>query len=324
MRASLETGACDRTSFLVEQNDIRLLLTSPLEPRSEIANQISHHGDGVKDIAFRVDNAGDVFEQAVSAGARPVLEPLIIEDQRGRIVKATVAACGDTVHSFVEREEHEGAFMPHFQPVTDAPPALPIGVGEIDHVAISVEAGRLDQWVEYYERVFGFHQSHSDDVTTEYSGMNSRVVQDKTGRIKFPLMEPSTGRRKSQIEEFLSFYQGPGAQHIALSSQDIGSTVRALRGNGIELLRTPDTYYDQLEKRIGMIDEDPEMMRELSILADRDGWGYLMQVFSKPVGTRPTLFWEIIQRKGAKGFGSGNVRSLFEAVEREQALRGTL
>ena len=322
--AGLETGVRDRVSFLLEQRNIRLVLTSPLGPDSPIAEHIKLHGDSIKDIALTVDDVVDAFQTAVERGATPVAEPQVIETDNGWTAKATIAACGDTVHSLIQRNGKEGASLPDFQPLMDAPPAEPIGVAAIDHVAISVEPGQMDYWADTYNRVLGFHQSHEERVLTEYSAMNSKVVQNSTGLIKFTILEPGEGKRKSQIEEYLQSHQGPGAQHVALLTGDIARAVRALRANGIEFLRAPRTYYEMLEDRIGKLDEDIEELRENNILVDRDAWGHLMQVFTKPLQSRPTVFLEVIQRRGARGFGSGNIKALFQALEREQALRGNL
>jgi 4-hydroxyphenylpyruvate dioxygenase len=322
--AGLETGGSDRVSYVLRQSKINLMFTTPLNGSNPLADHVRRHGDGVKDIAFRVKDTKLVFEEAVKRGARPVMEPADFEDEHGRVRKATIAVYGDTVHSFIERESYHGPFFPHYQAIDDLSPIRRVGLAAFDHIAISLGDGELDQWANFYSNVLDFHQSHQEDVTTEYSAMNSKVMENGTGRIKFPMMEPAAGKRKSQIEEYLNFYQGPGAQHIAMMTGDIVKTVRALRENGIEFLRIPGAYYEALESRVGKIDEEITALQELNILVDRDRWGYLMQVFSKPLQGRPTLFMEIIQRKGARGFGGGNIRALFEAVEREQAKRGTL
>jgi 4-hydroxyphenylpyruvate dioxygenase len=324
-RAGLETGAKDRVSFLTRLNEIRMIFTSSLRPDGAIAEHVRLHGDSVKDIAFRVRGAAQAFESAVRRGARPVMEPTVYEDEDGRVVKATIAAFGDTVHSFIERDAYRGdAFFPQYRKHPN--PLFPVSNGLLafDHIAVSVEAGKLDRWVDFYGEVLGFHQSHQEDVSTEYSAMNSKVVQNSTGQIVFPIVEPALGKRKSQIDEYLSFHCGPGAQHIALLSSDIVKTVRTLRNNGIEFLYTPDTYYDGLEERIGKLEEDIQPLREQNILVDRDGSGYLKQVFTKPLQSRPTVFMEIIAREGARGFGGGNIKALFDAMEREQALRENL
>jgi 4-hydroxyphenylpyruvate dioxygenase len=322
--AGLETGVRDRVSLVMEQAKIRLVLTTALDPNSPIAEHVKQHGDGVKDIAFTVNDAARAFEEAVKRGARPVMEPTRLEDSTGHVIKATIGAYGDTVHSFIQRKAYDGNFLPDFRKLEQGPPALNTFLSTIDHVAISVEPGQLDQWVDFYKGVLGFHQSHQEDVSTEYSAMNSKVVQNKSGQIKFPIMEPAAGRRKSQIEEYLTFYRGPGVQHIALLSKDILRSVQAIRSTGVEFLQTPHTYYEILSERIKDLDENIAALRNLNILVDREVDGYLMQIFTKSLHVRPTLFMEIIQRKGAHGFGSGNIRALFEAVEREQAIREAL
>lgn len=323
--AGLETGVRDRVSIVLEQNDIRLVLTTALTPDHPITRHVSLHGDDVRDIAFTVSDAESAYKAAIRNGAHSLLPPTEFNDHSGYIVKATVAALGDTVHSFIQRDDDSlETFFPNFQIIENPPPSVPCGLMTIDHIAISVEAHTLNRMVDFYHEVLSFHQSFSEDILTEYSSMNSKVVENSNGSIKFPLVEPARGRRMSQIEEYLTFHYGPGAQHIAFSSNDIISTVRALRANGNEFLRTPHTYYSVLQDRIGEMDEDVEALRDLNILVDRDEWGYLMQIFSKPVMTRPTIFTEVIQRKNARGFGAGNIKALFEAIERDQAKRGNL
>jgi 4-hydroxyphenylpyruvate dioxygenase len=325
--AGLETGVRDRASYVLEQRKIRLVVTAPLGPEGEIAEHVRLHGDGVKDIAFSVDDAREAFAAAVERGARPVGEPFVLEGQKGVIVKATIHAYGDTVHSFVERRNYHGTFAPRYHAIKDPSPVVPAGLAAIDHVVGNVELGRMDEWVAFYNRVLGFQQMvhfSDDDISTEYSALMSKVVADGTGRIKFPINEPAEGRRKSQIEEYLDYYHSPGAQHLALLTDDICATVRTLRANGVPFLRTPLVYYDALLERVGQIDEDLDALRELGILVDRDDEGYLLQIFTRPLQDRPTVFFEIIQRKGARGFGAGNFRALFEAIEREQAERGNL
>jgi 4-hydroxyphenylpyruvate dioxygenase len=321
--AGLETGVTDRISFLIEQGDIRLVLTSALIPDHPIAEHVRLHGDGVKDIAFAVDDAAGVFAQAVARGARGVAEPATAEVADGRVVTAQIGVYGDTVHSLVQRNTANGSFLPGYRPI-QKPPATPVGFSAVDHVAVCVEAGTLDAWSDFYARVFDFVELHQESVSTDYSAMNSRAMGDRAGRIKFPLQEPAPSKRKSQIDDYLSYYQGPGAQHIAVLTGDIVASVRALQANGIEFRATPATYYDMLEARVGPIDADLAALRELSILVDRDQWGYLMQIFCKPMQGRPTMFCELIQREGARGFGSGNIKALFQSVEREQLLRGAL
>lgn len=322
----LETGERERVSFVMQQNDIRLMLTSGLTPDDPVSQHVNLHGDSVKDIAFTVNDAARAFEETVKRGARPVSEPTVLEDEDGQVIKATIGAFGDTVHTFIQRRDFKGGFLPRFNAfVNPSPPAAQIGLQEIDHIAVSAEEGRLEEWVHFYKEVLNFEQTHQEDVETKYSAMSSKVVQNSSGSVKFPIVVPASGKRKSQVDEYLTFHRGAGAQHIALLSSNIERTVRALRAAGINFLRTPDTYYDVLEERLGkMADEDVEILRELSILVDRDPSGYLLQIFTQPLQSRPTVFWEIIERKGALGFGGGNIKALFEAMEREQALRRNL
>jgi 4-hydroxyphenylpyruvate dioxygenase len=324
-RAGLETGMRDRLSIAMEQGDIRLVLTSGLDPDSPISRQAALHGDGVKDVAFRVDDVVGAFETAVRRGARPVAEPHVHEDERGRLVRATIGAPGDTVHSLVERHGFADALFPGFEPILDAPRTTPTGFVEVDHVAVSMEQGLLDEWIEFYKNVLGFHQSHHEMVWTKHSAMNSKVVEDASGKIKFPIVEPAHNGGKSQVQEYLNFNHGAGAQHVAFLSHDIRATVRAIRDNGVKFLRIPPTYYEVLEERVGAI--EPALMaelQELGILVDSDDDGRLLQIFSEPVEARPTMFVEVIERQGATGFGSGNIKALFEAVEREQEKRGNI
>jgi 4-hydroxyphenylpyruvate dioxygenase len=325
--AGLETKVRDRASYVVAQGKVRLVLTGGLEGSSPISEYVKIHGDSVKDVAFAVDDAEHAFEVAVSNGAQPVMEPTVFEDEDGRIVKATIAAYGETVHSFVQRGDYQGAFLPGYAPITNPAPSVSTGLIEIDHVAIGMEQGRLDEWVEFYKRVLSFHEMHEEMISTEHSSMNSKVVEDSTGQIKFPIVEPapSAVKRRSQIDEYLTYHNGPGAQHIAFLTNDILTTVRTWRENGVGFVHTPDAYYELLEGRVGKLGS--QMVAALCdqrIMVDRDDWGTLMQIFSKPIQCRPTLFLEVIQRDGARGFGGGNIKALFEAVEREQALRGNI
>ncbi|HEX9564382.1 MAG TPA: 4-hydroxyphenylpyruvate dioxygenase [Gemmatimonadaceae bacterium] len=322
-----ETGVRDRASYLLEQNKLRFVLTSALGPGGEIADHVSRHGDGVRDIAFWVDDARDAFGKAVERGAQAAREPEVLEDEHGEVVIAGIRTYGDTVHSLVQRNRYHGVFMPGFVPAASPYNPIDTGLLHVDHCVGNVELGRMNEWVGFYERVLGFYNllSFDDkDISTEYSALMSKVMSNGNGRIKFPINEPAAGKKKSQIDEYLEFYRGPGVQHIALATNDIVSTVTALRDRGVEFLQVPTTYYDTVLDRVGSIDEDLGPLRELGILVDRDDEGYLLQLFSKPVQDRPTLFYEIIQRKGAKSFGKGNFRALFEAIEREQALRGNL
>jgi 4-hydroxyphenylpyruvate dioxygenase len=323
--AGLETGMRDRACHLLEQGRIRFLLTSPLHGGSEIARHIAEHGDGVKTVALSVPDAEEAYRVAVRRGARGLIEPHEESDEHGTVRLATIATYGETVHTFVQRDGYGGAFLPRFERA-EAEESRGHFSG-IDHVVGNVELGRMEEWVAYYERVFGFTEMirfTDQDISTEYSALMSKVMADGKGRIKFPINEPAEGNRKSQIEEYLEFYGGPGVQHIALSTTDIVATVRALRERGVRFLMTPSSYYEELPERIGEIDEDLADLSELGILADRDDEGYLLQIFTKPLSDRPTLFLEVIERHGARGFGEGNFKALFEAIEREQERRGNL
>ncbi len=322
-----ETGVRDRASYLLEQNKLRFVLTTPLGPEGPIAEHIRKHGDGVRDLAFWVDDARDAFAKAVERGAEPVHEPTVLSDADGEVVIAAIKTYGDTIHSIVERKNYRGAFLPGFKPASSPVKSLSTGLLYVDHCVGNVELGRMNDWVAFYERVLGFHNVltfDDKDISTEYSALMSKVMSNGNGRIKFPINEPAAGKKKSQIDEYLDFYGGPGVQHCALATNDIVTTVRDLASRGVAFLTVPTSYYDTLLDRVGPIDEDLEPLKELGILVDRDDEGYLLQIFSKPVQDRPTLFYEIIQRKGAKSFGKGNFKALFEAIEREQELRGNL
>ncbi|HEX7942781.1 MAG TPA: 4-hydroxyphenylpyruvate dioxygenase, partial [Gemmatimonadaceae bacterium] len=304
-----ETGTRDRASYLMQQGKIRLVLTSPLTPDSEIAAHVHRHGDGVKDYALWVDDAREAYATAVARGAIPVAEPRMLRDDDGEIVIAAIGTYGDTIHSLVERRAYEGLFMPGFRPVAPHYQPREVGLKYVDHCVGNVELGAMNRWVEYYANVMGFRNLitfDDQDISTEYSSLMSKVMANGNDRIKFPINEPAAGKRKSQIDEYLEFYRGPGAQHLALATDDIISTVTMLRERGIEFLSTPTTYYQELQERVGRIDEPVDTLAELGILVDRDPDGYLLQIFTKPVEDRPTLFYEIIQRKGAKSFGAGN------------------
>ncbi|HLL48450.1 MAG TPA: 4-hydroxyphenylpyruvate dioxygenase [Longimicrobiaceae bacterium] len=326
-RAGLATGVRDRASFALEQGRIRLVVSSGLYPDSPIAQHVHRHGDGVRDVAFTVDDVEQAFEAAVSRGATPIMEPTAFADDSGRVVKATIGAFGDTVHSFIQRGDYAGRFLPHYQPVDHMGPAAQLGRGlvAVDHVAVSLEEGFLDAQVEFYTNVLGFHQSKHEMVWTERSAMNSKVVEDPTGSIKFPMQEPAPSKGKSQIEEYLDFHKGAGSQHVAYLTEDIFTVVRALQGNGIKFLRVPQTYYQMLEDRIGAVDPaDMIPAAELGVQIDREEDGILLQTFTEPLEGRPTFFVEVIERRGAKGFGAGNIKALFESLEAEQALRGNI
>jgi 4-hydroxyphenylpyruvate dioxygenase len=322
-----ETGTRDRASYLLQQNKVRLVLTSPMAPEHPAAAHVAVHGDGVRDIALWVDDARTAFEVAVDRGARPAQQPTVMRDDAGEVVIAAIHTYGDTIHSLVERRNYKGLFLPGFQAVTPRYNPPPVGLLHVDHCVGNVELGAMNKWVQFYQDVMGFRNliSFDDkDISTEYSSLMSKVVASGNDRIKFPINEPAQGRKKSQIDEYLEFYRGPGVQHIAIATDNIVETVTALRDRGVEFLQVPKTYYDTVTERVGRIDEKLAQLKELGILVDRDDEGYLLQIFSKPVEDRPTLFYEIIQRKGAKSFGKGNFKALFEAIEREQAARGNL
>jgi len=323
-----ETGVRRRASYVVEQGKIRLVFTTALQPDDPIAEHARRHGDGVHGIALAVNDAKSAYRETVRRGARGVCEPCVFEDENGQVRVSAIALYGDTIHSFVERDGYRGVFLPSFAPV-DGPDRVcrSAGLRYVDHMVANVELGEMNHWVQFYEGVIGFrlYQTFDDqDISTEYSALMSKVMANGSGWVKFPINEPARGRRKSQIEEYLEFYRGPGVQHIAMATDDIVATVSKLRDQGVEFLRAPQTYYEDLGRRIGRIDESIATLGELGILVDRDDEGYLLQIFTKPVEDRPTLFYEIIQRKGSRGFGKGNFKALFEAIEREQARRGNL
>ncbi len=323
----LETGVRDRASYLLQQGNIRLVLTSPLNGDSPIADHIRIHGDGVKDIAMTVKNVHTAYEECLKRGAKGVQEPVDYKDENGTITVAAIATYGDTIHSFVDRSKYKGLFFPGYKEKSLNIKAEPVGIEYVDHCVGNVELGQMNEWVKFYEHVLGFTQYiHFDDndIATEYSALMSKVMAGGRGRIKFPINEPAKGKKKSQIEEYLDFYGGAGVQHVALLTSDIVDTVTKLQKNGVEFLTVPTTYYKTLEDRVGKIDENIDDLERLGILVDRDEEGYLLQIFTKPVSDRPTLFYEIIQRKGARGFGVGNFKALFEAIEREQEVRGNL
>lgn len=327
-----ETGVRDRASYLMQQDKIRFVLTTAIRPdlggtAAHVAEHVARHGDGVRDIALWVDDARDAFAKAVERGAVPVHEPRVERDEHGEIVIAAIRTYGDTIHSLVERRDYTGLFMPGFRAVAPHYAPESVGLRYVDHCVGNVELGKMDTWVQFYADVMGFRNLltfDDKDISTEYSSLMSKVMANGNDRIKFPINEPAAGKKKSQIDEYLESYGGPGVQHMALATGDILHTVTALRDRGIEFLSVPTSYYAELEGRVGRIDEDVEALAKLGILVDRDPDGYLLQIFTKPVQDRPTVFYEIIQRKGAKSFGKGNFRALFEAIEREQALRGNL
>jgi 4-hydroxyphenylpyruvate dioxygenase len=322
-----ETGVRDRASYLVQQGKVRFVLTTAMSPESPIGQHVHRHGDGVRDLALWVDDAREAFARAVERGAVAVQEPTVLTDEHGEVIIAGIQTYGDTIHSLVERRNYTGLFMPGFRPVESRFNPEPVGLEYVDHCVGNVELGRMNTWVKFYEDVMGFKNliSFDDkDISTEYSSLMSKVVASGNERIKFPINEPAEGKKKSQIDEYLDFYRGPGVQHVAIITKDIVRTVTQLRDRGVDFLRVPSIYYDTLLERVGTIDEDVAPLKDLGILVDRDDEGYLLQIFTKPVEDRPTLFYEIIQRKGAKSFGKGNFKALFEAIEREQAARGNL
>jgi 4-hydroxyphenylpyruvate dioxygenase len=323
-----ETKVRDRASWVLEQGQARLVLTGAMGPDTPIAQHVLRHGDGVKDVAFGVPDATHAFEYATGQGATPILEPVILEDENGKVVRSTIAAYGDTVHSFIERENYSGSFLPGYRAeaaIADDGPE--VGIELIDHIVCNVELGKMTDWANFYARVLGFNQLvhfRDDQISSEYTALMSKVMWDGVGRVKLPINEPAPSKKKSQIDEYLEFYGGPGVQHIAMLSKDIISTVDALRARGVRFIRVPQTYYDAMRQRIGTIDESLDEVQRQNILADRDEEGYLLQIFTKNVEDRPTVFYEIIDRHGSQGFGLGNFKELFLAIEREQDERGNL
>lgn len=325
--AGLETGLKDRTSYVLQQNKIRLVLTSSLIPDSDIAKHYHLHGDGVKVLALWVEDAAKSYEETIKRGAKSAMEPTVLKDEFGEVVVAAIHTYGETIHKFVERKNYKGSFLPGFQARKSPFPVTSVGLKHVDHCVGNVGWGKMNEWVEFYEKVMGFSllvTFDDKDISTEYTALMSKVVSNGNGYVKFPINEPAEGRKKSQIEEYLDFYKGSGVQHIAIATDDILETVAELRKRGIDFLYVPDNYYEDLLQRVGNIEEEIAALKALNILVDRDDEGYLLQIFTKPVQDRPTVFYEIIQRKGAKSFGKGNFKALFEAIEREQELRGTL
>lgn len=325
--AGPETGNRQAASYVLQQGKIRLVLTTGLHADTEQAKHVQRHGDGVKVLALTVADAQLAFQETTSRGAQAVMEPTTLKDDSGHVVIASIKTYGDTIHTFVERKQYNGVFLPGFVARNSAVKANPTGLKHIDHCVGNVELGQMNRWVEFYEKVMGFQllvTFDDKDISTEYSALMSKVVSNGNGYIKFPINEPATGKKKSQIEEYLDFYKGPGVQHIALATDDILVTVQELRARGIEFLHVPDSYYEEVLSRVGTIEEDLQELKKLNILIDRDEEGYLLQIFTKPVQDRPTVFFEIIERNGARSFGKGNFKALFESIEREQALRGNL
>lgn len=325
--AGLETGLKDRVSYVLVQDKIRLVLTTPLGPESEVSDHIRKHGDGVKVIALWVDDAASAFEETTKRGAKAYLKPQVMEDESGKIVRSGIHTYGDTVHIFVERKDYKGIFMPGFEKWDPEYKPEPVGLKFIDHMVGNVGWGEMNVWADFYNRTMGFANLvtfDDKDISTQFTALMSKVMTNGNGRIKFPINEPAEGLKKSQIEEYLDFYGGPGCQHIAVATDNIIHTVGEMKKRGVDFLYVPGSYYDTVGERVGEIDEDMKQLKELGIMVDRDEEGYLLQIFTKPVEDRPTLFFEIIQRKGALSFGKGNFKALFESIEAEQARRGTL
>ncbi len=326
--AGPETGLRDRASYVVRQSDLTLVLTSALRPDDPVSAFVHHHGDGVRDVALRTSDAREAFAAAVAGGAHPVGAPAERSDEAGRAAVATIATYGDTVHTFVERAGYGGVWLPGYRPWSAVlSPSHDVGLVRVDHCVGNVGWGEMDRWCDYYANALGFTQLigfDDKDISTEFTALRSKVMQSPGGKVKMPINEPAQGLKRSQIEEYLEFHGGPGVQHVAIATNDIVDTVRALRANGVELLDTPQTYYDTLGERVGAIEEDVAVLRDLDILVDRDDNGYMLQIFTKPLQDRPTLFFEIIQRRGSLSFGKGNFKALFVSIEQEQAKRGNL
>ncbi|MFZ2490340.1 MAG: 4-hydroxyphenylpyruvate dioxygenase [Thermoanaerobaculia bacterium] len=321
----LETGNRDAASYVLGQGKVRFVITSPFDPAHPAVEHIRVHGDGVRDIALLCEDADYAFHEAVRRGAEPAVEPYDMKDASGTVRRASIKTYGDTIHSFISHSGYEGAFLPGYIAAEVA--GEPVGLAAVDHMVGNVELGRMNHWAEWYSKVMGFSRYitfDDKDISTEYSALMSIVMSDDAHVVKFPINEPAAGKKKSQIDEYLEAYRGPGVQHVALLCGDVVKTVGALRDNGVEFLTVPDSYYQELPSRVGPIDESLDELRALGILVDRDQEGYLLQIFTKPVQDRPTVFFEIIQRKGSRGFGKGNFRALFESIEREQERRGNL
>jgi 4-hydroxyphenylpyruvate dioxygenase len=322
-----ETGVRDRVSYVLQQNKIRIVLTSSLDPKSAISKHVVQHGDGVKVLALWVDDAEQSYYTAISRGAESAFPPKKLHDEHGEVVLAAIKTYGDTIHTLVERRHYNGPFLPGYEARKSIYPVKSTGLKYVDHCVGNVELGDMNRWVKFYQDVMGFKlliTFDDKDISTEYTALMSKVVSNGNGYVKFPINEPAKGKKKSQIEEYLDFYKGAGVQHIAVATDNILQTIEQLRQNGVDFLRVPDTYYNEVPERVGKIDEKIEDLKKLNLLVDRDEDGYLLQIFTKPIQDRPTVFFEIIQRKGATSFGKGNFKALFEAIEREQMLRGTL
>lgn len=322
-----ETGNREAASYVLEQGKVRLVLTTALSPNGDIAAHVQRHGDGVKVLALWVDDATKAYEETIKRGAISAAKPRVVKDEHGEVVTASIKTYGDTIHTFVERDRYRGPFLPGYVASKSTFKTSPVGLKYVDHCVGNVELGDMNKWVKFYEEVMGFKlliTFDDTDISTEYTALMSKVVSNKNEYIKFPINEPAQGKKRSQVDEYLDFYQGAGVQHIAIATDDILHTVSELKLRGVEFLAIPGNYYESLLERVGKIDEDIKPLKDLNILVDRDEEGYLLQIFTKPVEDRPTLFFEIIQRKGARSFGKGNFKALFEAIEREQEIRGTL
>jgi len=325
--AGPETGRRDRASYVLEQGKVRFVFTTALRSNSEIAKHVHTHGDGVRAIALWVDDAASAWRETTSRGAKSIEPPTISSDEHGSVVTASIAAYGDTIHTFVERKDYHGTFFPGYRRMHTDTVARPVGLLHIDHIVGNVGWNAMNEWVDFYAKVMGFslYQHFDDnDISTDYSALMSKVMANGNGYVKFPINEPAEGRRKSQIEEYLDFYDGPGVQHLALATNDILTTVSQMQQQGVSFLTVPHSYYTELQARVGKVDEPLDELERLGILVDRDDEGYMLQIFTRPVEDRPTVFFEIIQRKGSRSFGKGNFKALFEAIEREQEARGNL
>ncbi len=321
----LETGQQNEVDYVVQQGDVRFVFSAPIRPGHEMGRLIGEHGDFVQDISFEVDDVDEAFKKAVDRGARPAREPFTLSDENGEVRLASIHTYGEVIHTFINRDNFKGRFLPNFKDMDEK--GVPIGLKDVDHIVGNVELGKMNYWVDFYANVLGFEQIISfddQDISTDYTALMSKVMANGNQKVKFPINEPAEGKKKSQIDEYLEFFGGAGVQHVALLTDDIVKTVTELRNRGVLFLHVPMTYYEEVPERVGAIDEDLETLAGLGILIDRDDEGYLLQLFTKPITDRPTLFYEIIQRKGAKSFGKGNFKALFEAIEREQELRGTL
>ncbi len=323
----LETGSRDRVSYVLNQNQINLVITAPLKKKTQIGSHIDFHGDGVKDIAFTVDNSERAWKTSINRGAKSVLEPIEIKDKDGKAVISTIETFGDTIHTFVERKNYHGLFLPGFHPLKNSTNNALAGLFHIDHIVGNQPTGEMKKVCKFYEKIFNWHRFWTvddKDINTKYSSLRSVVMANENEKIKMPINEPAAGLKKSQIQEFIDYYGTPGIQHLAFSTKDIISTVKKMKANGVDFLPTPSSYYETLLDRVGPIHEDINILKKLGILVDSDDNGYMLQIFTKPLQDRPTLFFEVIQRRGSNSFGKGNFKALFKSIEREQKKRGNL